>query len=84
MRIMRIHADVSANVALDSAMAECFVFLCAVQEQCGLTPSFSWQKNRLFYCISPPGEENESLKVLSNDLQCYQVETAFTYIFMQI
>ena len=39
MRIMRIHADVSANVALDSAMAESFAFLCAVQEQRGLTPS---------------------------------------------
>ena len=39
MRIMRIHADVSANVALDSAMAGSFAFLCAVQER-GLTPSF--------------------------------------------
>ena len=83
MRIMRIHADVSANVALDSAMAESFAFLCAVQEQRGLTPSYFFGK-KTFYCISPPGEENESLKVLSNGLQCYQVETAFTYIFMRI
>ena len=57
MRIMRIHADVSANVALDSAMAESFAFLCAVQEQRGLTPSSFFGK-KTFYCISPPGAEN--------------------------